>query len=124
MKAGLLVLVMGICLSNAPAQRGGRGIANPDEGVTPPQGMSDMARAKADHEQNVKDSTRLADLAAKIRDDMAGGGSYSLAAGSVKNLEEMEKLVKKLRSRIKSAGTRPEILPMDDVTTGYGRGGR
>jgi hypothetical protein len=84
--------------------------------------MSDVARAKADREQNVKDAARLAELAVKVRDELVQSGSYALSAGTVKNLDEMEKLTKKLRSRIKSAGVRPVILPMEDVTTtGGGR---
>jgi hypothetical protein len=121
MKSKFLTLVMGMALA-ASGQRGGRGIANPEEGVTPPQGMSDIARAKTDHEQNVKDAARLAELAAKVRDELAQSRSYSLSAGTVKDLDEMEKLTKKLRSRIKSASARPVILPMEDVTTtGGGR---
>ena len=106
MKSKFPMLVMGIALA-ASGQRGGRGITNPEEGVTPPQGISDIARVKAEREQNVKDAARLAELGAKVRDELIQSGSYTLSAGTVKNLDEMEKLTKKLRSRIKSAGVRP-----------------
>ncbi len=121
MSARFLVLLTGLALAATAQRGGGRGIPNPEEGATPQQGPSDIARAKADREQNLKDAARLTELAAKVKVSLDGSSAYALPAGAVRDLEEIEKVSKKLRSRLKAVGAHPSLLPLDDVTT-TGRG--
>ena len=56
---------------------------------------------KAEHEQNLKDSARLADLAEQLKQELEKNDRYILSVSSLKKTDEIEKLVKKIRSRLR-----------------------
>jgi len=56
---------------------------------------------KAEHEQNVKDATQLADLARELQEDLEKNDRFVLSLSTLKKTDEIEKLVKKIRSRLK-----------------------
>ena len=113
MNSKLLILLVGLTIVGA-GQRGGggRGIPNPDSEPVPPRAASDIGRAKLERELNVKDAQRLAELADKVRDDLTSSSSFTLSLGMLKNLDEVEKVTKRLRSRLKSGNPRPDPAPM------------
>ena len=96
-----------VALSTAAGQRGGGGGAaglkpqNQDQEPSPTNN-SDIAKAKADREQNIKDAARLAQLAAEVKQALENGSEFTLSVASLQKAEEMEKLSKKLRGRMKA----------------------
>src|SRR5579871_145692 len=79
--------------------------------VTPPGQHSDVILPsgksqrdeilKAEHEENVKDATRLADLAAELKEALDREDRFVFSLTTVKRTEEIEKLAKKIRSRMR-----------------------
>jgi hypothetical protein len=124
-RCAVLILAAGL-LASVEGQRGGgagRGIANPEDGVVlPPFGTTDIGRIKAEREQSLKDATRLSELAEKVKDDLSVSSSFTLSLGTLKNLDEMEKLTKKLRSRLKTGTPRPDPAPDAYDVTRHGPG--
>jgi 5'-deoxynucleotidase YfbR-like HD superfamily hydrolase len=96
-------------LWGAWGQRGGRGVSNPEDMPAPrPASNADIGRAKAEREQNIKDATRLAELAEKVRRDLVAASSFTLSISTVKDADEMAKLSKKLHSRLKSGNAQSD----------------
>ena len=56
---------------------------------------------KAEHEQNLKDAAQLADLAEQLKQELEKNDRYILSVSSLKKTDEIEKLVKKIRSRLR-----------------------
>ncbi|MGA9625889.1 MAG: hypothetical protein WBL65_07695 [Bryobacteraceae bacterium] len=56
---------------------------------------------KAEHEQNLKDVAQLADLAEQLKQELEKNDRYILSVSSLKKTDEIEKLVKKIRSRLR-----------------------
>ena len=83
---------------------------------TLPPAASPIVKAKADYQQNVKDAARLAQLAAEVKQELETGGAFALSVASLKKAEEMEKLSKKLHSRMKEDYTSAPTPPMVDVS--------
>ncbi len=112
-QSALVLLAAGL-LAGVWAQRGGRGIANPDDSPgSVPTASLDIGRAKADRELNIKDATRLAELADKVKHDLSAGSSYTLSLTTVRDADEMTKLSKRLYSRLKTGNPHPEQTPSD-----------
>ena len=107
-----LALAAGLLLA-AWGQRGGRLTNGDPQEPPPPRAASnaDIGRAKAEREQNLKDATRLAELAEKVRHDLEGSSSYTLSISTVKDSEEMAKLSKQLHARLKTGNPRPDQTP-------------
>jgi hypothetical protein len=56
---------------------------------------------KAEHEQNLKDAAQLADLAEQLKLDLEKNDRFVLSLATLKKTDEIEKLVKKIRSRLR-----------------------
>lgn len=56
---------------------------------------------KAEYEQNLKDSARLADLARQLQTDLEKSDRFVLSLDTLKKTDEIEKLAKKIRSRLR-----------------------
>jgi len=56
---------------------------------------------KAEHEQNVKDAAQLVDLAQQLQQDIEKNDRYVLSLSTLKKADEIEKLIKKIRSRMR-----------------------
>src|SRR5438270_10827806 len=89
----------------APSQRGaGIPPATPPEesDVHMPNGKSQKEEIlKAEHQQNLKDAAELADLAEQLKADLEKNDRYILSMATLKKTDEIEKLVKKIRSRLR-----------------------
>jgi len=110
----VVVFAAGLLLAAWGQRGGGRGVTAGDlPELPPPAAVSsvDIGRAKAEREQNLKDATRLAELAEKVRHDLEGSSSFTLSISTIKNTEELEKLSRKLHSRLKSGTPRPDQTP-------------
>ena len=56
---------------------------------------------KAEHEQNLKDAARLADLADELRQTLEKEDRFVLSLNTIKKTEEIERLARKIRTRIR-----------------------
>jgi hypothetical protein len=56
---------------------------------------------KADYEKNLKDAAQLADLAEQLKQELEKNDRYVLSLSTLKKTDEIEKLVKKIRSRLR-----------------------
>jgi hypothetical protein len=76
----------------------------PEDGDTKlPNGKSQKdAIAKQNHEQAVKDAQALVDLAQQLKDDIDKAGQYVVPVSALKKTEELEKLAKRIRSRLRT----------------------
>lgn len=67
-----------------------------------PNGKSQKdAIAKDDHEKALKDANDLVAMAEELRDELKRAGDYTVPVSSVKKTEEIEKLARKIRGRLK-----------------------
>ncbi len=67
-----------------------------------PNGKSQKdAIAKDDHEKALKDANDLVAMAEQLRDELKRAGDYTIPLSSVKKTEEIEKLARKIRGRLK-----------------------
>lgn len=75
----------------------------PDEDVKLPNGKSQKdAIAKEDHEAAMKDVNELITVAEQLRDELQKSGEHVVSVSSVKKTEDIERLAKKIRGRLKS----------------------
>src|ERR1700694_4691218 len=56
---------------------------------------------KAEHEQNLKDAARLLEMAEELKQDLEKNDHYVLSLSTLKKTDDIEKLVKKIRSRMR-----------------------
>lgn len=67
-----------------------------------PNGKSQKnAIAKSEHEQALKDTENLLAIARQLHDELKKAGDYVVPVSSVKKTEEIEKLARRIRSRLK-----------------------
>ena len=87
----------------ALSQRGGPPAGPPDEPeIRMPNGKSQKEEIlKAEHQQNLKDAAELADLAEQLKADLEKNDRYILSMATLKKTDEIEKLAKKIRARLR-----------------------
>src|ERR1044071_1563274 len=56
---------------------------------------------KAEHERNVKDAAQLVDLAQQLQQEIEKNDRFVLSLSTLKKTDDIEKLVKKIRSRMR-----------------------
>jgi hypothetical protein len=99
-----LVLSFAVVSCFAVAQRGTRS-QSPTEDETDvrlPNGKVQRDEiVKADFDQNLKDAARLADLAEQLKQELEKNDRYVVSISTLKKTDEIEKLVKKIRSRLR-----------------------
>ncbi len=75
---------------------------NPGEDTKLPNGKSQKdAIAKQQHEQMVKDANDLLAAAQQLKDELQKAGDYVVPASSVKKTEEIERLARRIRGRLR-----------------------
>ncbi|MBV9302530.1 MAG: hypothetical protein JOY62_16815 [Acidobacteriaceae bacterium] len=75
---------------------------SPEEDRKLPNGKSQNdAIAKAAHEQALKDTKELITVAEQLQDELQKAGSYVVPVSSLKKTEEIEKLARRIRGRLK-----------------------
>ena len=102
--AGLLLAVVSLL---AVGQRGGGRSSDP---VPPPPGddvrlpngkLQKDEILKAEHEQNVKDAAQLTELAQQLQQDLEKEDRFVLSMSTLKKTEDIEKLARKIRTRLR-----------------------
>ena len=56
---------------------------------------------KAEYRQNLKDAAALADLAEQLKADLEKNDRYVLSMATLKKTDDIEKLARKIRSRLR-----------------------
>ena len=56
---------------------------------------------KAEHQENLKDAAKLVDMAQDLRESIEKDDRYVLSLATLKKTEDIEKLVKKIRTRLR-----------------------
>jgi len=56
---------------------------------------------KADHERSIKDAAQLIELAEGLKRDLEKNETHVLSISSIKKTEDIEKIARRIRSRIK-----------------------
>ncbi len=56
---------------------------------------------KAEHKENLKDAAKLADLAQDLKESLERDDRFVLSLSTLKKTDEIEKLAKKIRSRLR-----------------------
>src|SRR5579863_10161884 len=76
---------------------------NPNEDTKLPNGKSQKDLiAKEDHEQALKDVKELISIAEQLRNDLERSGEHVVSVSSVKKTEDIERLARKIRGRLKA----------------------
>ena len=76
--------------------------SNSDEDRKLPNGKSQKNEiAKEDHEQALKEANDLIALAEQLRDELRKAGDFVVPVSSLKKTEEIEKLARRIRGRLK-----------------------
>ncbi len=112
-RRNVLITLLG-SLSLAPSQRAGEfqeeqgpdehrpKLPELDDDPRLPDGKSQKnAIAKEQHEQALKDAEQLVVAAQDLRDELKQAGRFVVPLSSVKKTEEIEKLAKRIRGRLK-----------------------
>jgi cell division septation protein DedD len=84
-------------------QHGPPDIHRPDEDAKLPNGKSQKdAIARQNHEASLKDASDLVTAAKALEQELKDAGSYVVQVASVKRTEDIEKLARRIRSRLKA----------------------
>jgi hypothetical protein len=87
------------------AQRGGGRGGPPGEeqdDARLPNGKSQRDEIlKAEHEQNLKDAAQLIELSEQLKEDLEKNDRFVVSMATLKKTDDIEKLVKKIRTRLR-----------------------
>ena len=98
--AGVAMLALAVT-PLAPQVRQPHTSSHPNEDVTLPSGQPQQEEVlKADHERDLKDAAQLIALAEELKKELEKNDRHVLSISSIKKTEEIEKLAKRIRSRI------------------------
>lgn len=89
-------------LAQIPGQGDQPPIATGDHDVRLPNGKLQRDEIlKAEHAENLKDAARLVDLTQDLKESLEKDDRYVLSISTLKKTDEIEKLVKKIRARLR-----------------------
>jgi len=99
----LLVVLVTLALAQAPQDTVPVAPpANSSADVRLPNGKSQRDEIlKAEHAENLKDAAKLVDMAQDLRESLEKDDRYVLSLATLKKTEDIEKLVKKIRTRLR-----------------------
>jgi len=75
--------------------------SKPSEARLPNGKLQQDEILKADHEKTVRDAAQLIDLAESLKQEIEKDDAHVLSISSLKKTEEIEKLAKRIRARLK-----------------------
>lgn len=75
---------------------------DPSQETRLPDGKSQReAMLKAEHEKSLRDSAELLELAEELQEELEKNDRHIVSVSSLKKTEQIEKLAKRIRSRLK-----------------------
>jgi|SRR5580658_490643 hypothetical protein len=100
--AGTAILALALAPPIAPQARPPHPLHTADdEDSQLPNGKSQQDEIlKADHEKDLKDAAQLIELAAQLKEELEKNDRHVLSISSLKKTEEIEKLAKRIHSRL------------------------
>lgn len=99
-RCALALLCAGLFTAALP-QRGG-GPPPPDQDARLPNGKLQRDEIlKAEHAANIKDAAELAELADQLKIDLEKNDRFVLSMATLKKIDDIEKLAKRIRSRLR-----------------------
>jgi hypothetical protein len=102
MRAWILRCVTATTLTAACWVAFGQGGGQAPNDTQLPNGKSQRAEIlKAEREQNIKDAAQIADLAKDLQQELEKNESYVLSMSSLKKTDDIEKLAKRIRGRLR-----------------------
>jgi hypothetical protein len=97
-----LAAVFALAAPPEPQARGGRSGSDSTEDVRLPNGKLQKDEIlKAEHQQNIKDAAQLADLVQQLQQDLEKNDYSVLSISTLKKADDIEKLAKKISSRLR-----------------------
>ena len=79
-----------------------RRLPRPDDDVKLPNGKSQKdAIAEKQHQDSLKDAEQLVTLAQQLKDELQKAGNFVVPLATVKKTEDIEKLARRIRGRLK-----------------------
>jgi hypothetical protein len=103
--AATAICAAALCITAAP-QRGGQLPDGPQIDTAPPDNKLPNGKSqrdeilKAERKQNLKDAADLVALTQQLQQDLEKNESYVFSLNTLKKTDDIEKLVKKIRSRM------------------------
>jgi len=99
-RCAILILGAGL-LTTALPQRGGTGPQSPTETRLPNGKLQSDEILKSEQQANIKDAAELAELAEQLKIDLEKNDRFVLSMATIKKTDEIEKLAKRIRSRLR-----------------------
>lgn len=91
-----------LAVSQDPSPRPRSAEREREEDVNLPSGKSQRDEIlKAEREQNIKDANQLAELAGQLKEEIEKNDRFVFSISTLKKTDEIEKLVKRIRSRMR-----------------------
>jgi hypothetical protein len=101
-RAFLLLIPAALTATRLTAQRNTPPITDEPEDVRLPSGKKQKDEIlKSDYEQNVKDARELVSISKSFEEDLEKDDRFVLSLSSLKKLDDIEKLTKRIRGRMK-----------------------
>jgi hypothetical protein len=101
-RCALILPIAALSSLVVPAQGPAPSIPSQKEDVVLPSGKLQKDEIlKAELEQNVKDAAKLTELAQQLQLDLEKNDRFVFSIATLKKTEDIEKLVKKIRSRMR-----------------------
>jgi hypothetical protein len=101
-RCALVLSIAALFCFAVPAQGPQPPVPPQKDDVTLPNGKSQKDEIlKAEYQQNLKDAAQLTELAQELQLDLEKNDRYVLSLATLKKTEDIEKLVKKIRSRMR-----------------------
>lgn len=97
----LLAAFSGVALSQRGPQPAVPDAQRVDDARLPNGKMQRDEILKAEHAQNIKDAAQLSELAQQLQQDLEKNDRFVLSMATLKKTEDIEKLAKKIRSRLR-----------------------
>jgi hypothetical protein len=104
MKKSLLLLpiAVGLLFSQEPGMNRPHKLPEDNSDVKLPNGKSQQEEIlKADYQKTLQDASELVRLAEQLQDDLIKEDRHVLSIASLKKAEDIEKLARKIRTRLK-----------------------
>jgi hypothetical protein len=101
-RCALILSIAALSSFTVPAQAPQPSPPSQKEDVTLPNGRSQKDEIlKAEYQQNLKDAAQLTELAQQLQEELEKNDRFVFSISTLKKTDDIEKLVKKIRARMR-----------------------